>query len=164
MLMATVHLPDSELIVNILCLNSFREKFQNLRIAPNHIKAAKQFSFSDNYYCDSDASIHGHHWMMGVIPNEWVEANSSVTKTARIFSKAPGRRHPGSTGSIDPEDYAEIGGLWEALEQAKCYPFIISEKQMKQLIPGKNGMIHNTGAAHGVMVPMQKALFHQDKS
>ena len=45
--------------------------------------------------------------MMGVIPNEWVEANSSVTKTARIFSKAPGRRHPGSTGSMDPEDYAE---------------------------------------------------------
>ena len=69
----------------------FRKEFQNLRISPNHIKAAKQFSFSDNYYCDSDASIHGHHWMMGVIPNEWVEANSSVTKTARSVFQGSGK-------------------------------------------------------------------------
>ena len=38
-------------------------KFPGLRISPNHIKAAKQFSYSDNYYCDSDASVHGHHWL-----------------------------------------------------------------------------------------------------
>jgi DNA-binding beta-propeller fold protein YncE len=136
----------------------FRQEFTNLRIAPNHIKAAKQFSFSDNYYCDSDASIHGHHWMLGVIPNEWVEANSSVTKTAGIFSKAPGRRHPGSTGSMDPEDYAEIGGLWEALERQNVSFYNFGEA---------NETAHTreewydtiTGAAHGVMVPMQKALF-----
>ena len=48
----------------------------HVNIAPNHLKIAKQFSFGDNYYCDSDASIHGHHWMLGVIPNEWVETNS----------------------------------------------------------------------------------------
>mgnify|MGYP006167274405 CR=1 FL=1 len=77
---------------------------------------------SDNFYCDSDASIHGHHWMMGVIPNEWVETNSSVSKSANYFSEAPGRRFPGSTGSMDPEDYAEIGGIWEALER-KNIPF-----------------------------------------
>src|SRR5262249_55905881 len=71
----------------------------HMNIAPNHLKVARQFGYSDNYYCDSDASIHGHHWMMGVIPNEWVEANSSVDKTAKIFSKASGRRFPGSTGS-----------------------------------------------------------------
>ena len=57
--------------------------------------------------------------MMGVIPNEWVEANSSTEKTADYFSEAPGRRFPGSTGSMDPEDYAEIGGLWEALDRKK---------------------------------------------
>ena len=78
--------------------------------------------------------------MMGVIPNEWVEANSSVSKTAKIFSKAPGGRFPGTTGSMDPEDYAEIGGLWEALER-KMFPFIISEKPMKPLMCAKNGMI-----------------------
>ena len=89
----------------------------HMNVGPNHLDLAKDFAFSDNFYCDSDASIHGHHWMMGVIPNEWVETNSSVDKTAILFSKAPGRRFPGSTGSMDPEDYAERGGIWEAIEQ-----------------------------------------------
>lgn len=138
--------------------DSLQNKFPNLRISPNHIKAAKQFSFSDNYYCDSDASIHGHHWMVGVIPNEWVEANSSVTKSARIFSKAPGRRHPGSTGSIDPEDYAEIGGLWEALERRKVSFYNFGEANETAHVR-EEWFDTNTGAAHGVMVPMQSALF-----
>ncbi|MEJ7827393.1 MAG: alkaline phosphatase family protein [Segetibacter sp.] len=64
------------------------DSLKNVDVAPNHLKVAQQFAFSDNFYCDSDASIHGHHWMMGVIPNEWVETNSSVNKTAKIFSKA----------------------------------------------------------------------------
>ncbi|MCE5345297.1 MAG: hypothetical protein LLG13_03265 [Bacteroidales bacterium] len=138
--------------------DSVRHKFPNLRISPNHHKAAKQFSFSDNYYCDSDASIHGHHWMMGVIPNEWVEANSSVTKSARIFSRAPGRRYPGTTGSIDPEDYAEIGGLWEALERNNIsfYNFGQANETAHTV---ERWHDTNTGAAHGVMVPMPDALF-----
>jgi DNA-binding beta-propeller fold protein YncE len=138
----------------------FRENFPGLRISPNHLKAAQQFAFSDNYFCDSDASIHGHHWMMGVIPNEWVEANSSVSKTALLFSKAPGRRHPGTTGSMDPEDYAEIGGLWEAFDRQGVSFYNFGEA---------NETAHNreewydtlTGAGHGVMVPMQKALYHR---
>jgi DNA-binding beta-propeller fold protein YncE len=138
--------------------DSMKGKFPNLRISPNHIKAAKQFSFSDNYYCDSDASIHGHHWMMGVIPNEWVEANSSVSKSAKIFSKAPGRRFPGTTGSMDPEDYAEIGGLWEALERKKV-PFYNFGEANETAHVREEWYDTNTGAAHGVMVPMQKALY-----
>lgn len=140
--------------------NSQKSSFPNLRISPNHVKAAKQFSFSDNYYCDSDASIHGHHWMMGVIPNEWVEANSSVSKTAKIFSKAPGRRFPGSTGSMDPEDYAEIGGLWEALDRKKVSFYNFGEANETAHVREK-WFDTNTGAAHGVMVPMQKALFNR---
>ncbi len=96
-------------------------KFPNLRISPNHIKAAQQFSYSDNYYCDSDASVHGHHWMVGVIPNEWVEANAATSKTAMVFSKAPGRRFPKTIGSVDPEDYAEIGGLMGSVGKTKCF-------------------------------------------
>ena len=138
--------------------DSLKTKFPNLRISPNHHKAAKQYSFSDNYYCDSDASIHGHHWMMGVIPNEWVEANSSVTKTSGIFSRAPGRRHPGTTGSIDPEDYAEIGGLWEALDRKKVSFYNFGEANETAHVR-EEWYDTNTGAAHGVMVPMQKALF-----
>ena len=140
--------------------DSLRGKFKQMKVSPNHIKAAKQWSFSDNYYCDSDASIHGHHWMMGVIPNEWVEVNSSVSKSAKIFSKAPGRRHPGTTGSMDPEDYGEIGGLWEALERAKVPFYNFGEANETALVREEWNDV-NTGAAHGVMVPMQKALFNR---
>jgi DNA-binding beta-propeller fold protein YncE len=138
--------------------DELRVKLPNMNVSPNHLKAATQFAFSDNYYCDSDASIHGHHWMLGVIPNEWVEANSNVNKTAKFFSKAPGRRFPGSTGSMDPEDYAERGGLWEALERKHINFYNFGEG---------NETAHNreewtdtaTGSGHVVMVPMQKALF-----
>jgi YVTN family beta-propeller protein len=138
--------------------DAIRVKLPNMNVSPNHIKAAQQFAFSDNYYCDSDASIHGHHWMLGVIPNEWVEANSQSNKTAKLFSSAPGRRFPGSTGSMDPEDYAEKGGLWEALERRHVDFYNFGEG---------NETAHNreiwtdtaTGSGHLVMVPMQKALF-----
>lgn len=138
--------------------DSLRKLFKGMKISPNHIKAAQEFSCSDNYYTDSDASIHGHHWMMGVIPNEWVEANSSVTKSARIFSKAPGRRFPGTTGSIDPEDYAEIGGLWEALERENISFYNFGEANETAHVR-EEWYDTLTGAAHIVMVPMQKALF-----
>ncbi|HZH36506.1 MAG TPA: phosphoesterase, partial [Flavisolibacter sp.] len=133
-------------------------KVSHADVTPNHTKIATEFSYSDNFYCDSDASIHGHHWMVGVIPNEWVETNSSVDKTARFFSTAPGRRFPGSTGSIDPEDYAETGGLWEALERAKI-PFYNFGEANETAHVREQWYDTLTGAAHGVMVPMQKALW-----
>ncbi|MFM9909599.1 MAG: phosphoesterase [Chitinophagaceae bacterium] len=127
-------------------------------ITPNHHKIARRFSYCDNFYCDSDASIHGHHWMVGVIPNEWVETNSSVDKTAMVFSEAPGRRFPGSTGSMDPEDYAEIGGLWEALERNNLSFYNFGEANETAHVREEwNDTL--TGASHGVMVPMQKALW-----
>jgi hypothetical protein len=130
----------------------------HLNISPNHLKLARQFAFSDNFYCDSDASIHGHHWMMGVIPNEWVEANSSVDKTARIFSKASGRRFPGSTGSMDPEDYAERGGLWEALDRSHVSFYNFGEAN--ETAHNREAWIDTaTGSGHAVVVPIQKALF-----
>lgn len=130
----------------------------NVDVMPNHKKASEKFACSDNFYCDSDASIHGHHWMMGVIPNEWVETNSSVNKTAKIFSKAPGRRFPGTTGSMDPEDYAETGGLWEALEREHVSFYNFGEAN-ETLHVREEWSDTLTGAAHGVMVPMQKALW-----
>ncbi len=133
-------------------------KVANADVMPNHTKAATEFAYSDNFYCDSDASIHGHHWMMGVIPNEWVETNSSVSKTAKIFSKASGRRFPGSTGSMDPEDYAEIGGLWEALERNKISFYNFGEANETAHVR-EEWYDTLTGAAHAVMVPMQKALW-----
>lgn len=133
-------------------------KVQGANIMPNHTKLAGEFAYSDNFYCDSDASIHGHHWMMGVIPNEWVETNSSVSKSASYFSKAPGRRFPGSTGSMDPEDYAEIGGLWEALDRNKVSFYNFGEANETAHVR-EEWYDTLTGAGHAVMVPMQKALW-----
>lgn len=138
--------------------DSLRERFRDMRVSPNHHKVAREFAFSDNFYCDSDASIHGHHWMLGVIPNEWVEANSSVSKRAKYFSQAPGRRFPGSTGSMDPEDNAEIGGLWEALER-RGIEFRNFGQANETAHVRETWSDTATGAAHGVMVPMQKALW-----
>lgn len=130
----------------------------NANITPNHHKVSTQFAYSDNFYCDSDASIHGHHWMMGVIPNEWVEVNSKTSKTANYFSDAPGRRFPGSTGSMDPEDFAEKGGLWEALERKGLSFYNFGEANETAHVR-EEWMDTATGAAHGVMVPMQNAAF-----
>ena len=146
--------------VDIRSKNKLKDSIlvRSANVSPNHHKLAKKYSFSDNFYCDSDASIHGHHWMMGVIPNEWVEVNSNTTKTANYFAQAPGRRYPGSTGSMDPEDYAEIGGLWEALER-KGKSFYNFGEANETAHVREEWMDTATGAGHGVMVPMQKALF-----
>jgi YVTN family beta-propeller protein len=101
--------------VNLIGPDSVFHKQVN--VSPNHLKLARTYSVYDNFYCDSDASIHGHHWMMGTIPNEYVEANSNTSSRILPFSKAIGRRFPKTTGGIDPEDYNEIGGLWENLQR-----------------------------------------------
>ena len=92
-----------------------KDTLRNVSVSPNHLKIARQWSLSDNFYCDSDASIHGHHWMMGTMVNEYVEANSSADGRFDPGSPAKGRTFPRSTGGIDPEDYNEIGGIWENL-------------------------------------------------
>jgi DNA-binding beta-propeller fold protein YncE len=144
--------------VNIIPKEAKDKTLYHVNVAPNHLNIASRFAFSDNYYCDSDASIHGHHWMLGVIPNEWVEANSSVNKTAKLFSKASGRRFPGSTGSMDPEDYAERGGLWEAMDRS--HVSFNNFGEANETAHNREDWIDTlTGSGHSVMVPMQKALY-----
>jgi YVTN family beta-propeller protein len=127
-------------------------------IMPNHARLARQFAFSDNFYCDSDASIHGHHWMMGTIPNEWIEANAASVGRFDAFSKAPGRRFPKSSGGIDPEDYNEIGGLWEALERSKVSFYNFG--QVNEYAGNYEEAFDTTfGAAHPVVFPMPAAAF-----
>ncbi len=127
-------------------------------VMPNHQRIAQQFAYSDNFYCDSDASIHGHHWMMGVIPNEWVEANSNHSSSFNAFSKAPGRRFPKATGGIDPEDYNETGGLWEALERKKI-PFYNFGEGNEFAAVSEEWNHFEYGARQPVVFPLQKAVF-----
>jgi YVTN family beta-propeller protein len=131
----------------------------HVNVMPNHQKIAAEFAISDNFYCDSDASVHGHRWMVGTYPNEWVEINSSMRITEKLLSTAPGRKYvAGSSAAVFPEDYNEAGGLWEHLARhgVQFFNFGLgfefsgsSEEQWHKY----------TGIKLGVMFPMPKPLF-----
>ncbi|MBN8681466.1 MAG: bifunctional YncE family protein/alkaline phosphatase family protein [Chitinophagales bacterium] len=131
---------------------------RKVSVMPNHSRIARQWAFSDNFYCDSDASIHGHHWMVGTMPNEYVEANSQADTGFDPFSKAPGRRSPNTTGGIEPEDYNEIGGMWENLARHGVSFFSFGESNE---FTGNYEEWNDTifGAAHPVPWPLPKVLF-----
>jgi hypothetical protein len=128
-----------------------------INVSPNHIKVATQFAFSDNYYCDSDASIHGHHWMMGVIPNEWVEANSNVAKRQTIFKRA---RQPLSwfNRQHGPRRLCRNRWIMGSVRTHHVGFYNFGEANETAHVR-EEWEDTNTGAAHIVMVPMQKALF-----
>ena len=133
---------------------------KGVSVSPNHHKISRQFAFSDNFYCDSDASIHGHHWMIGQVPNEYVEANSAASAKFNAFSDAPGRRFPKATGGIDPEDYNEIGGLWENLARhgVSFYNF----GQANEYAGVEEEWNHTSfGSAFPVAIPLPKAVFNR---
>jgi YVTN family beta-propeller protein len=127
-------------------------------IMPNHLKIAQQWAFSDNFYCDSDASIHGHKWMVGTIPNEYVEVNSQTSAEFKPFSSAPGRRFPRTTGATDPEDYNERGGIWENLARDGVTYYNFGEAN-EYTEPSEEQFDTLFGARHSVVYPMPKVLF-----
>jgi YVTN family beta-propeller protein len=131
---------------------------RGVSVTPNHHKLAKTWSFSDNFYCDSDASIHGHHWMMGQMPNEYVEANSAAAGRFMVFSKAKGRRFPKTTGGIDPEDYNERGGIWENMARnGKTFFNFGESNEFVNAHEEKFDTIFGASSAH--IAPLSKALF-----
>jgi len=100
------------------------KKVENATIMPNHLKLARQFSFSDNFYVDSDVSADGHRWLVNTYPNEWVEAttpaNYGGNRNYKEDSKAPGNLGlNGASGAIYPEDYNEAGSMWDHLARHK---------------------------------------------
>ena len=131
---------------------------KNVKITPNHHKIAKSFSLSDNFYCDSDASIHGHHWMMGTIPNEYVETNSANAGSYRLFSAAPGRIFPRTTGAQDAEDYNEIGGFWEALQRNKVSVYNFGQANEYTDVQ-EEWYDTSNGTALAVPFPMPEAIY-----
>ncbi len=99
-------------------------KVENATVAPNHLKLAQQFSFSDNFYVDSDVSADGHRWLTNTYPNEWVEAttpaNYGGNREYKENSNAPGNLgFNGASGAIYPEDYNEAGSMWDHLARKK---------------------------------------------
>ena len=100
-----------------------RPVLREVNVTPNHLALARRFSFSDNFYLDSDVSADGHRWLVGVYPNAWVETSLAAAygghRDFRPTNQAPGRlTFTGSASSIHPEDYLESGSIWEHLHRA----------------------------------------------
>jgi YVTN family beta-propeller protein len=94
-----------------------RLSLKDVNVTPNHHQIAEQWSFSDNFYADSDVSVDGHHWLAGAYPSVWTESSleaaySDQKKDFRL-GDAPGRLlFAGSDSSVHPEDQMEGGTIW----------------------------------------------------
>jgi DNA-binding beta-propeller fold protein YncE len=96
---------------------------QNLKVTPNAHAMAAQFSTSDRYFTDSDVSVDGHRWAIGIAPTPWMAMAWPSTYGGRRhgnpFSEAPGRRAlGGATDGPMPEDEPEFGSLWEHVSKS----------------------------------------------
>jgi YVTN family beta-propeller protein len=93
-----------------------RATLEDVGVMVNHNALARQWTVSDNFYVEPEASGVGHRWLVGVQPNNLMQLNYSVGWAFNAKSSAPGRRYSmGSNGSLLPEDYPEAGSMWEHL-------------------------------------------------
>lgn len=102
--------------------NLRRLSIKDVNVAPNHRSMARRWSFSDNFYADSEVSVDGHHWIVGAYPNAWVESTRMASyggqKDFRFPTTAPGRlSFPQSNSSVHPEEQLEAGAIWHHLER-----------------------------------------------
>ena len=99
--------------VNIFTDNG--DTLKNLIISPNHLALAQQFTVCDNFYVDSDVSVDGQRWLIGMYPNEWTETNV-VNQYGGVRSFNRDTTAPGMAilaAGLVPEDYNEAGSIWE---------------------------------------------------
>jgi YVTN family beta-propeller protein len=125
----------------------------------NHNALARQFTVSDNFYMEPEASGVGHRWLVGVQPNNLMQMTYSVGWSFKKETAAPGRRYAmGSNGSMVPEDYPEAGSMWEHLARNNVrfrnygegfeFPGVEEAEEM-----------HPTGGRQVVNIPMPKTLY-----
>ena len=134
-------------------------KTERLPIMPNHLKLARQFAVSDNFYMEPEASGDGHRWLVGVYPSIWT---TRVYYSGWGFSLSESARARmtsfGSNGSQIPEDYLENGSLWEHLGRGNISFRNYGEGY--ELPHNDEGMPDSkTGANMLVNFPMPKILF-----
>src|SRR6185436_19820527 len=136
----------------------------DVTVMPNHRAIARQFSFSDNFYVDSDVSADGHRWLAGAYPSHWLEAITPAAYGGGAkFSRTGG---PGrlalfeSNSSLTPEDYLEAGSLWEHLERHKISFWNYGEGfELAGTVEEEDEA--PTGARLPVNVPMPEPLFRR---
>ncbi len=132
---------------------------KDVAVMTNHNALARQFTVSDNFYMEPEASGVGHRWLVGVQPNNLMQMTYSVGWAFKKDSSAPGRRYSmGSNGSILPEDYPEAGSMWEHLARNQ-----ISFRNYGEgfEFPGADAgeEMHPTGVRETLNIPMSQVLF-----
>ena len=139
--------------------NKGQPTLEGVGVMVNHNALARQFTVSDNFYMEPEASGVGHRWLVGVQPNNLMQMTYSVGWSFKKNSSAPGRRYSmGSNASLLPEDYPEAGSMWEHLARngirfrnyGEGFEFPGVEEEEDE---------HPTGAREVVNTPMPKVLY-----
>lgn len=134
-------------------------RLEDVGVMVNHNALARQFTVSDNFYMEPEASGVGHRWLVGVQPNNLMQMTYTVGWSFKKDSSAPGRRYSmGSNGSLIPEDYPEAGSMWEHLARNGIRFRNYGEGfEFPGVVEGED--THPTGAREVVNIPMPKVLF-----
>jgi YVTN family beta-propeller protein len=132
---------------------------EDAAVMTNHNALARQFTVSDNFYMEPEASGVGHHWLVGVQPNNLMQMTYTLGWNFKANSTAPGRRYSmGSNGSLLPEDYPEAGSMWEHLAR-----FGVGFRNYGEGFEfpgvGEDEEESRTGAREVVNIPMSKVLY-----
>jgi YVTN family beta-propeller protein len=132
---------------------------EDAAVMVNHNALARQFTVSDNFYMEPEASGVGHRWLVGVQPNNLMQMTYTVGWAFKKNSTAPGRRYSmGSNASLIPEDYPEAGSMWEHLDRHKVRFRNYGEGfEFPGVEEGEDE--RPTGAREVVNIPMPKALY-----
>jgi hypothetical protein len=138
-----------------------RMSLRDAKITPNHHAIARQYAFSDNFYSDGDASLDGHHWLVGAYPNPWTESSliAAVGQLKEFRLGAPGRlAFAGTASSVQPEDEPEAGSLWDHLARHNVSFYNFGEGlEMGGVSQGPD--MPPLGARYLTNTPMPEALY-----
>lgn len=128
-------------------------------VMTNHNALARQFTVSDNFYMQPEASGIGHRWLVGVMPNNWCQMTYTLGWDFKADGTAPGRRASfGSNGSIAPEDYPEAGSMWEHLHRGGIR-FRNYGEGFEFAGVGEDEDSGKSGAREVINMPMPKVLY-----
>jgi YVTN family beta-propeller protein len=128
-------------------------------VMTNHNALARQFTLSDNFYMEPEASGVGHRWLVGVQPDNFCQMLYTLGWSFKLNSSAPGRRASfGSNGSLAPEDYPEAGSMWEHLAHY-AVPFRNYGEGFEFAGVEEDEGERRTGAREVINMPMSKVLY-----